>query len=170
LVIHRLSKNPSCSQDDLSFLQSFQDISQTSVINYTEFLACTLEAQGKIEEYRLAEAFDLLDTDDSGFISRDDLKRVLGENTDVAYIDQLIAQVEPKKDGRISYEEFLRAFAEETHDRVYDIYEESTERNASSTQGVDEVLRRSGISLPGIKRKRWIPRNRLRSLSNFARS
>ena len=37
------------------------------MINYTEFLAAALETKGMIEEYRLAEAFDLLDCDDSGY-------------------------------------------------------------------------------------------------------
>jgi calcium-dependent protein kinase len=34
-----------------------------------EFLAATLEVKGCIEEERIAEAFDRLDSDDSGFIS-----------------------------------------------------------------------------------------------------
>lgn len=41
------------------------------IIQYTEFLAATLEALGMIEEERLAEAFDRLDSDDSGYISSD---------------------------------------------------------------------------------------------------
>lgn len=44
----------------------FQDVNQTNVINYTEFLAATLETQGSIEEYRLSECFDQMDSDDSG--------------------------------------------------------------------------------------------------------
>ena len=43
------------------------DVNQNNAINYTEFLAAALETQGMIEEYRLAEAFDVLDTDDSGY-------------------------------------------------------------------------------------------------------
>jgi hypothetical protein len=34
---------------------------------YTEFLAATIEACGQIEEDRLAEAFDRLDSDDTGY-------------------------------------------------------------------------------------------------------
>lgn len=43
------------------------DVNQNNEINYTEFLAAALETQGLVEEHRLAEAFDLLDTDDSGY-------------------------------------------------------------------------------------------------------
>ena len=34
---------------------------------YTEFLAATIEACGHIEDDRLAEAFDRLDCDDTGY-------------------------------------------------------------------------------------------------------
>jgi calcium-dependent protein kinase len=40
---------------------------QNGLINYTEFLAATIEAQGYIEEDRIAEAFDRLDTDEVGY-------------------------------------------------------------------------------------------------------
>jgi len=56
------------------------DVNKNSVINYTEFLAAALETQGMIEEYRLAEAFDLMDSDDSGYISRDNLRQILGSH------------------------------------------------------------------------------------------
>jgi Ca2+-binding EF-hand superfamily protein len=45
------------------------DLDGTGRIRYTEFLAATIEAHGAINEQRLAEAFDRLDSDDSGFIS-----------------------------------------------------------------------------------------------------
>lgn len=34
---------------------------------YTEFLAATIEARGRIEEDRIAEAFHRIDSDDTGF-------------------------------------------------------------------------------------------------------
>jgi len=47
----------------------FQDVNGTGVIDYTEFLAASLECQGRIEKERLAEAFDRFDADHTGFIS-----------------------------------------------------------------------------------------------------
>ena len=38
-------------------------------MKYTEFLAATIESTDLVTEERLAEAFDRLDSDDSGFIS-----------------------------------------------------------------------------------------------------
>jgi Ca2+-binding EF-hand superfamily protein len=34
---------------------------------YTEFLAATIELHGQIEEDRIAEAFDRLDSDNTGY-------------------------------------------------------------------------------------------------------
>jgi len=90
----------------------------------------------------LAEAFDQLDSDDSGYISREDLRRILGENTDEAYIDQLISEADFKKDGRISYEEFLQVFTEKKHDQIFDIYQEA---EASEPKDADTVLHKFGL-------------------------
>jgi hypothetical protein len=117
------------------------------VINYTEFLAAALETQGTIEEYRLAEAFDLMDVDDSGYISRENLRFILGDHTDERYIDQLIAEADFKRDGRISYEEFLQVFSKQTHDNIYAIYEgaEAECFCSDATLSADEVLTSHGI-------------------------
>ena len=44
-----------------------KDVNKSNEINYTEFLAAALETHGRIQEYRIAEAFDILDCDDSGY-------------------------------------------------------------------------------------------------------
>ena len=45
------------------------DLDGSGKIRYTEFLAATIEVHGAIDEERLAEAFDRIDCDDSGYIS-----------------------------------------------------------------------------------------------------
>lgn len=53
-------------------------------LHFTEFLAATLEADGKeVTDERLAEAFDQLDMDDSGFISTQNLEEFLGKDSKV---------------------------------------------------------------------------------------
>jgi Ca2+-binding EF-hand superfamily protein len=49
------------------FFSTNQDVNKSNNISYTEFLAAVMEMQGIIEEYRLAEAFDQIDCDDSGY-------------------------------------------------------------------------------------------------------
>lgn len=41
---------------------------------YTEFLAATIEAHGHIEEDRIAEAFDRIDSDDTGYSTSDSFR------------------------------------------------------------------------------------------------
>ncbi len=79
----------------------------TGRIRYTEFLAATIEARGAISEERLAEAFDRLDSDDSGKISANNLAEILGENFPRDEIDAIIAEANVTNDNQISYAEFL---------------------------------------------------------------
>jgi hypothetical protein len=76
-------------------------------IRYTEFLAATIEARGAISEERLAEAFDRLDSDDSGYISAENLSEILGQDFPVDEISSIIQEADLTKDGLISYAEFL---------------------------------------------------------------
>jgi hypothetical protein len=76
-------------------------------IRYTEFLAATIEAQGAISEERLAEAFDRLDSDDSGFISAENLAEILGQDFPIEEINSIIQEADKTKDNLISYGEFL---------------------------------------------------------------
>lgn len=124
------------SDEDITRIFKKIDIDRNNVINYSEFLAATLEAKGKIAEYRLAEAFDQLDCDDSGYISHQNLKQILGEDVDDRYIDLLIQEADFKHDGRISYQEFLRVFSED-----------SKLRSVGLQQEEEDVIRRHGIIL-----------------------
>ena len=87
-------------------------------IRYTEFLAATIEAQGAISEERLAEAFDRFDTDDSGYISVDNLAEILGKDFPRHEIQDIIGDAgetddhqinggDDSRTSRISYSAFL---------------------------------------------------------------
>ena len=79
----------------------------TGRIRYTEFIAATIEAHGLIGEERLAEAFDRLDGDDSGFISAENITEILGDDISQEEIDEIIAEADLTKDNKVSYVEFL---------------------------------------------------------------
>lgn len=53
-----------------------------------------------IEEERVAEAFDRLDSDDSGFISRQNLRDFLGREGTMERIDELIRDADADNDGK----------------------------------------------------------------------
>ena len=70
------------------------------MIEYTEFIAATLETQGRIEQERIAEAFDRLDTNHSGFISKSNLRQFLGSHVESSHIDAIIAEGDEDHDGQ----------------------------------------------------------------------
>lgn len=114
-------KESGMPEEDTKAIFDAVDLDGSGRIRYTEFLAATIEAQGAISEERLAEAFDRFDTDDSGFISVDNLKDVLGENFPrQEIIDILGDAVDPSGDGdgatKISYSAFLRLW-EKNHEK-----------------------------------------------------
>ena len=93
-------------------------------IQYTEFLAATIEASGTINEVKLAEAFDRLDSDDSGFISVENLIEILGDTFTKEDVEAIIKEV-TVTNGQISYAEFLSLW-ESTKDNNDD-YDEINE-------------------------------------------
>jgi hypothetical protein len=93
-------------------------------IRYTEFLAATIEAQGAINEERLAEAFDRLDADDSGYISAANLKEMLGAEFEEDDIDAIIKEADKTDDGKISYAEFLALWEDQNEQRREEVLSE----------------------------------------------
>ena len=57
----------------------------------------------RIEEERVADAFMRLDTDDSGYISKTNLRQFLGTEGTSERIDQLIKESDTDNDGRSKY-------------------------------------------------------------------
>ena len=90
---------------------------RTGEVKYCEFLAATIEAQGAISEERLAEAFDRLDSDDSGFISKENLREFLGDDLPQHEIDEIIAEVDDNNDNKISYPEFLALWEDKNEEK-----------------------------------------------------
>jgi len=98
------------TDEELNDMFSRMDVNCNGVVLYTEFIAATLELHGRVEEKRLAEAFDLMDDDDSGFISKENLIKLLGNDVPPERIEKLIRQADFDGDGMISFEDFLTMF------------------------------------------------------------
>ena len=105
------------SDHELELMFQGCDIDGTGLIRYTEFLASTIEAHGAINEEKIAEAFDRLDADDSGFISPNDLREILGSDFPTTDIDAIIDEVDITRSGKVSYNEFLCLFDEHQEER-----------------------------------------------------
>ncbi|CAM9401899.1 unnamed protein product, partial [Ectocarpus sp. 13 AM-2016] len=83
------------------------DMDSSGHLHYMEFLAATIEARGYIEEESLKDAFERLDVDSTGFISRDNLKEVLGKTYDNGLIDKMLEEGDSSMSGSIEWEDFL---------------------------------------------------------------
>jgi len=99
--------------DELNRLFDAMDLDGTGTIRYTEFLAATIEAHGEIDENRIADAFDRLDSDDSGFISVENLRELLGQDIPQERLNAIIREADLTEDMHISYPEFLALWEEE---------------------------------------------------------
>eukprot|EP00984_Skeletonema_dohrnii_P007771 scaffold2862_cov238-Skeletonema_dohrnii-CCMP3373.AAC.4 len=108
------------SDEEVNAMFDHIDVNKNGTIMYTEFVAATLELHGRVEEKRLAEAFDHIDDDDSGYISKENLKKLLGESGTPERIERLIGSADSDGDGRISFEEFLVMFRKDNIAAVED--------------------------------------------------
>lgn len=137
-------------------LTLFQDLDGSGRIRYTEFLAATIEAQGAISEERLAEAFDRLDSDDSGYISAQNLAEMLGQDFPADEINSIIQEADLTKDGLISYAEFLALWEtknEESRDKQLKLLgtpQQLSEFEFLSYRGSKISLQESTTSLDGV--------------------
>jgi Ca2+-binding EF-hand superfamily protein len=78
-------------------------------IHYTEFVAAALQAKLLLNEKYIKEAFQKFDVDNTGLISEDDLRRVIGDEYKGEDVSQILRQVDYKGNGYIDYDEFVRA-------------------------------------------------------------
>lgn len=107
------------------------DLDGTGKVHYTEFLAATLEAHGFISEERIAEAFDRLDSDDTGYITKSNIMDFLGNSISEVYADAIIQEADFYRDQRISYEEFLGLWNEQTDENFHRALEDVNKRRVS---------------------------------------
>ena len=107
--------NTSLTLDDIQTMFHGIDVDGTGTVHYSEFLAATLEAVtvtndeedgsvycGLLDEARLAEAFDRMDCDDSGYITLSNLSQLLGPNVPDHYVQGVLDEVTQQVDGTMT--------------------------------------------------------------------
>merc|ERR1712151_1056971 len=89
-------------------MQAFEalDTSHQDEIHYTDFLAAMVSTRIKMHDDLLHAAFKRFDTDNSGFIDKENLKQVLGEAFEGESIDHLMEEAHAH-DGKISLDDFM---------------------------------------------------------------
>jgi len=89
------------------------DADSNDEIEYSEFLAATLQGNVKVHENVLRRTFSRFDRAGSGLISADDLRSILGGSFEAGDIEELIQEVDTSGDGKIDYDEFIAYFHRE---------------------------------------------------------
>ena len=87
------------------------DSSGNNTIKYSEFLAATMSARKLLNENRLLMLFKEFDTDDSGYITRENLEEAftkLEKPLTKAEINTIIEEHDDSRDGKISFDEFCK--------------------------------------------------------------
>ena len=82
-------------------------------IHYTEFVAAALQAKLLINEKYIKEAFQKFDVDNTGLISEQDLRLVIGDEYKGEDVGQILRQVDFKGNGYIDYDEFVKALMDD---------------------------------------------------------
>ena len=93
-------KKSNYSDKDIEEMFASVDINDNGHVMYTEFIAATLEAQGQVEEERIAEAFDRLDCDNSGYISKDNMLDFLGDGATMRDVEDMLKDADLDNDGQ----------------------------------------------------------------------
>ena len=85
------------------------DTDKNGIIDYTEFLSASINGNNEIiSKKTLKDTFKLLDKDNSGKISKNNMIKVLKlENLNEKIVDNYIKKYDINKDGEIDYNEFL---------------------------------------------------------------
>merc|ERR1712039_1141879 len=97
---------------DLQQIMEEVDSDGSGVIDYTEFLAATLDKQMYIQEDVCWAAFRVFDRNGDGKISKEEIAQVLGDG-DVKNLGnrdqlaELMRDVDKNGDGQIDFEEFM---------------------------------------------------------------
>ena len=96
------------NDEELCELFKLIDVDQNGKIDYTEFIAATLQKKEYLKEERLFEAFSMFDKDGCGKITKEELMNVLNANpSQEGEIENIIRTVDKNGEGSINYKEFL---------------------------------------------------------------
>ncbi len=109
-VMRSLNQEP--SEEDLRKMINEVDYDNDGKINFDEFLTLMNSKNKDIDlEDEMIRAFQVFDTDDSGFISAISLRHIMSALSKVPEddIDNMIYEADIDGDGYINYREFVRS-------------------------------------------------------------
>lgn len=113
-VVEGLKMHGQTKMEEIEAIFKSMDIDSNDKIEQTEFLAAMMD-HGKFEmnDEKIKLAFKHLDFDDSGYIERREITKLMGTDNEQV-VDYILSIVDTDKDGKISYEEFKNLMMNES--------------------------------------------------------
>merc|ERR1719410_231359 len=93
--------------EEAKIIFSALDSNHDDEIHYSDFLAAMVSTRIKLHDELLSSTFKRFDVDNSGFITTDNLREILGNQFEGEAVETMVAEADQLKDGRISYAEFV---------------------------------------------------------------
>ena len=112
ITVHELKSalKDKMNQEEIKEILSGVDTDKNGAINYTEFIAATLNKILSNDRTRIEKAFKVLDKNGDGTINEKDLREVLSGNNlqffDSKIVNEIIKECDINKDGSVTFEEF----------------------------------------------------------------
>jgi len=84
------------------------DVDNSGEIDFSEFVTATVNRGNLLQDEKLKAAFKVYDKDNSGSISTDEIKEVLGVGANISeeVWKQIVNEIDENGDGEVSFEEF----------------------------------------------------------------
>jgi len=130
------------------------DSNNDDEIHYSDFLAAMVSTRIALHDDLLRSAFKRFDKENTGYITPESLRQVLGESFDGEQVENLVKEADQLKDGRISYSEFVSYLngqsLPETQDATAEVIDAQVRKGASENaiKGLP-LLRPKGSGLSG---------------------
>ena len=106
--------NSKLTENEIKDLFSQIDVDQNGKIDYTEFIAATVQESNYNKKEKIFEAFSMFDKDNSGFITKDEILNALkAQKSQEKEIEKYIQDVDKNGDGKIDYKEFVELMGSE---------------------------------------------------------
>ena len=96
------------SDEEIERIFKSVDSDLSGEIDYTEFVAATMNQRNLVSQQRLESAFKAFDKDGNGQITPEEVRALLGGGgpLDEKTVEKIIAQVDSDGDGQVSFAEF----------------------------------------------------------------